>query len=149
MGMFNCRAEPGDARRLKALEAQAAALERATALCEFSMDGQVLRANDNFLKVVGYGEAEFVGRSHASLAGQPAGGPEQRELWARLNRGEHVPGKYRFLAKSGEPRWLRAAFAPVLDASGQPFKVVCFGTDVTQSIAERESLEAERAQAQQ
>jgi methyl-accepting chemotaxis protein len=149
MALFNRRAETGDARRLKELEAQAAALERATAVCEFGMDGQVLRANDNFLRILGYAGAEIVGRSHASLAGEPADSAELRDLWARLHRGEHAPAKFGFVAKSGERRWLRAAFAPVLDASGRPFKVVCFGNDVTQSIAEREAMEAERAEAQQ
>ena len=109
--MFKRRAETGDARRLKELEAQVSALELATAVCEFSMDGQVLRANDNFLKMLGYGAAELAGRSHASLVGPPAEAADQRELWARLHRGEHAPGKYCFLSKSGEPRWLRAAFA--------------------------------------
>jgi methyl-accepting chemotaxis protein len=149
MAMFSRRADNGDARRIRELEAQAAAMERAQAVCELSMDGQVLRANDNFLRVVGYGAAEIVGRSHASLAGpETANSPEHRELWLKLGRGESVPGKFRFFARSGQECWLRAAYAPVLDTSGRPFKVVLFGNDVTGSISERERLEAERLQAQ-
>jgi methyl-accepting chemotaxis protein len=149
MALFNRRADAGDSRRIKELEAQAAAMDRAQAVCEFSMDGQVLRANDNFLRIIGYGPAELAGRSHAILAGpEQAGSTEQRELWLKLNRGEIVSARAHFRSKSGESRWLRAAYAPVTDEAGRPFKVVCFGSDVTQSIAEREGMEAERAQLQ-
>jgi methyl-accepting chemotaxis protein len=149
MAIFKRRAERGDARRIRELEAQAAAMDRAQAVCEFSMDGQVLRANDNFLKVVGYGAAELAGRSHASLAGAEPASAEHRDLWQRLNRGEIASTRARFRAKSGEDRWLRAAWTPVTDETGRPVKVVCFGADVTQSILERESMEAERRQLQQ
>jgi methyl-accepting chemotaxis protein len=125
-------------------------MDRAQAICEFSMDGQILRANDNFLKVLGYGPAELAGRSHALLSGpEQAAGAEQRELWQRLNRGEIVSARARFRSKSGEDRWLRAAYTPVTDETGRPFKVVCFGSDVTQQIIEREAMEAERKQLQE
>jgi methyl-accepting chemotaxis protein len=149
MAMFKRRAESADARRIQELEAQAAAMERAQAVCEFSMDGQVIRANDNFLAVLGFGAGELAGRSHAALAGpQEASTAAHRALWAALKRGETAPGKFRFITRSGGDCWLRAAWAPVLDASGRPCKVVLFGTDVTQSIVEREDLEADREAAQ-
>jgi methyl-accepting chemotaxis protein len=149
MPIFNRRAEGGDARRIQELEAQAAAMDRAQAICEFSMDGQILRANPNFLRVIGYGETELKGRSHASLVGpKESSSPEHREFWLKLNRGENTAGKFRFGSKSGQDCWFRAAYAPVLDPAGRAFKVVMFGTDVTQSIAEREHMEADRQQAQ-
>jgi methyl-accepting chemotaxis protein len=149
MPIFNRRAESGDARRMRELEAQAAAMDRAQAICEFSMDGLILRANDNFLKVMGYGPAELTGRSHAALAGaDQVSGAQHDQFWQRLGRGEVVQGKFRFRSKSGEDRWLRAAYAPVADQAGRPFKVICFGSDVTRSIAEREAMEADRAQLQ-
>jgi methyl-accepting chemotaxis protein len=149
MAMFSRRNEGSDARRIRELEAQVAAMDRAQAVCEFSMDGQVIRANANFLKVVGYVEAELTGRSHAMLVGpQRASSPEHRELWNKLGRGEIVSERAGFLNKSGEQCWLRAAFAPVRDETGRPVKVVCFGSDVTQSIIEREAMEAERRQLQ-
>jgi methyl-accepting chemotaxis protein len=150
MAIFKRGAQGGDARRIKELEAQLKAMDRAHAVCEFSLDGQVLRANDNFLKVVGYGAAELAGRSHAILAGpEQAAGPEHRELWLKLGRGESVTSKFQFRSKSGEPRWLRCSYAAVTDEAGRPFKVICFGADVTASIAEREAMEADRVQLQQ
>jgi methyl-accepting chemotaxis protein len=149
MAMFSRRNEGADARRIRELEAQVAAMDRAVAVCEFSIDGRVLRANANFLKVIGHGEAELQGRSHATLVGAAqAAGSEHGELWLKLGRGETVSGKFRFQSKSGGERWLRAAFTPVTDETGRPVKVICFGSDVTQSISEREAMEAERSQLQ-
>jgi len=149
MAIFNRRAEGGDARRIRELEAQAAAMDRAQAVCEFSMDGQVLRANDNFLKMLGYGAAELTGRSQATLLGaEQAASVDHHQFWLRLNRGETVSARARFRSKSGEDRWLRAAYAPVTDEQGRPFKVICFGSDVTQSIVAREAVESERMQLQ-
>jgi methyl-accepting chemotaxis protein len=145
MALFNRRADGGDARRIRELEAQVSALDRAQAVCEFSMDGQILRANGNFLQLAGYGAAELVGRSHAMLVGREhAGDSEHRELWLKLNRGEVVTTRLRLVTPSGDVRWLRVAYAPAMDENGRPFKVVAFGSDVTQAIVESEAVEAER-----
>jgi methyl-accepting chemotaxis protein len=149
MAIFRRRADSGDARRIRELEAQVAAMDRAQAVCEFSMDGQILRANDNFLKVVGYGPGELTGRSQAILIGaDPAAADEHREVWRRASGGEIVSARTRFRSKSGEVRWLRAAYAPVIGENGRPSKVVCFGADVSQQIVEREGMEAERLKLQ-
>ncbi len=41
------------------------ALERSMAVIEFSPDGTVIRANDNFLQIMGYTEVEIVGQHHS------------------------------------------------------------------------------------
>jgi methyl-accepting chemotaxis protein len=149
MALFNRSASAGDARRIRELEAQIAALDRAQAVCEFSMDGQILRANANFLQQAGYAAAELAGRSHAVLVGpEHAGDPEHRELWLKLNRGEVVTTRLRLVTRSGEVRWLRIAYSPAKDENGRLFKVVAFGSDVTQAIVESEAVEAERTQLQ-
>jgi methyl-accepting chemotaxis protein len=154
MALFNRRADGGDARRIRELETQVAALDRAQAVCEFSMDGQILRANGNFLQLAGYSAAELVGRSHAVLVGpEHAGDPDHRELWQKLNRGEVVTTRLRLISRSGESRsgevrWLRIAYAPAMDENGRPSKVVSFSSDVTQAIVESEAVEAERQKLQ-
>jgi methyl-accepting chemotaxis protein len=149
MAMFKRRAESADARRIRELEAQATAMDRAQAVCEFSMDGQVLRANDNFVKAIGYGATDLASRSHGALVGpEAAASLEQRELWLKLNKGEVVSGRFRFVTRAGAVCWLRASFAPVSDETGRITKVVLFGSDVTGTVTERETMEAERLQAQ-
>ena len=65
------------------------AILRAQAVIEFTMDGTILTANENFLKTMGYTLAEIQGKHHSMFV-EPAmrDSAEYREFWARLNRGE-------------------------------------------------------------
>jgi methyl-accepting chemotaxis protein len=147
MAFFNRRADAGDARRLKELEAQLAAMERAQAVCEFAMDGRVLRANDSLLRLLGCTAAELTGRSHRGLVSpKEAAWSDAQALWERLARGEVVQGKFHLLGKDGRECWLRGAYAPVLDEAGRPQKVALVGADVTAAITQREALETEKQQ---
>jgi methyl-accepting chemotaxis protein len=47
------------------------AIFRSQAVIEFTRNGEILNANDNFLKVVGYNRDEIVGRHHRMFA-EPA-----------------------------------------------------------------------------
>src|SRR5437868_3085980 len=46
------------------LASQLAAIGKSMAVCEFQMDGTVVTANDNFLKIFGYTLDEVKGRHH-------------------------------------------------------------------------------------
>ena len=52
-------------------------------------------------------------------------------FWRKLARGEHDAGEYRRLGKQGRPIWIEASYNPIFDASGRPFKVVKYATDIT------------------
>ncbi|WP_199918372.1 PAS domain-containing protein, partial [Pseudomonas veronii] len=54
------------ARRAEVAEYQGliAALERSMAVVEFDLNGKVLRANDNFMKTLGYSSAQLAGKTH-------------------------------------------------------------------------------------
>jgi methyl-accepting chemotaxis protein len=148
MGMFKTKGSASETRRIRELEAQIAATDRSLAVCEFSMDGVVTRANPNFLGVLGYSSGEITGRSHGSLiAPADAAAPAHAELWLKLKRGEFVTDKFRLLGQGGKECWFRGSFNPVLDEAGRPTKVVCLAADVTASIGEREAMEAERREA--
>ncbi len=113
-------------------EAELAAITKSQARIEFSMDGTIITANENFLKVVGYTLSEIEGKHH-SLFVDPAyrSSAEYRELWAALGRGELKQAEFKRLAKGGREVWILGSYNPILDRSGKPFKVVKFATDVT------------------
>jgi methyl-accepting chemotaxis protein len=112
---------------------QLAAINKAQAVIEFDLDGTVRTANEIFLRTVGYALDEIKGRHH-SLFVEPAQreSGEYRALWAKLARGEYDAGQYRRLGKGGREIWLQAAYNPIMDANGKPFKVVNFATDITE-----------------
>ncbi len=45
-------------------DAKIAALDRSLAIIEFSLDGTILHANENFLKLIKYSKSELVGQHH-------------------------------------------------------------------------------------
>ena len=114
-------------------EGKIAAVNRVQALIEFDLNGKVLHANGNFLKVFGYTEDEIVGQHHSLFcAPEVVRSAEYARLWERLGRGEVDAGRYRRVAKDGADVWIQASYNPVLDSSGKPYKVVKFATDITE-----------------
>jgi methyl-accepting chemotaxis protein len=110
------------------------AIGKSQAVIEFSLDGMILNANDNFLKVMGYTLAEIKGKHHSMFA-EPAysGSQEYRDFWAALNRGEFQTGEFKRLGRGGKEVWIQASYNPIFDPSGKPFKIVKFATDVTEA----------------
>jgi methyl-accepting chemotaxis protein len=119
-------------RRTAEFEGKLAAIGKAQAIIEFALDGTVITANDNFLQTLGYSLDEIRGRHHRMFC-DPAHvtSPEYQLLWAKLARGEFEAGEFKRLAKGGREVWIQGSYNPILDASGTPFKVVKFATDVT------------------
>jgi methyl-accepting chemotaxis protein len=113
-------------------EGQLAAVGKAQAVIEFSLDGTVLTANENFCKVVGYTLEEIRGKHHSMFV-EPAlvQGAEYREFWSRLGRGQYETGQFRRLGKGGREIWILASYNPIPDMNGKPFKVVKYATDIT------------------
>ena len=129
------------------------ALDRAQAIIEFDLDGSVVSANENFLRIFGYELDEIVGKHHRIFCDPEYVESEGYvEFWKKLGRGEYHAAEFKRLAKGGKEIWLRASYNPVLDKDGKPVRVVKFATDVTASklqIAEFEGKvrAIERAQA--
>ena len=117
------------------LSGQVAAIHKSQAVISFDLDGNILDANGNFLSAVGYGLDEIKGRHHGMFV-EPAlrGSPDYLEFWRKLKAGEYQAGQYKRLGKDGREIWIEASYNPILDASGRPYKVVKFATDVTQQV---------------
>jgi methyl-accepting chemotaxis protein len=116
-------------------EGQLAAINKAQAVIEFSLDGRILGANENFLAAVGYGIEEVRGQHHGIFV-EPSyrQSVEYRMFWDKLGRGEYDAGQYKRVAKGGREVWLQASYNPIMDMNGKPFKVVKYATDITEQV---------------
>jgi methyl-accepting chemotaxis protein len=135
------------------LVARAAALDRAQAVIEFDLSGQVLDANANFLGLMGYQREELQGQHHRVFCDPGfARSAEYQAFWKQLGAGEVHSGEFKRFTKDGREVWIQASYNPVLDAEGQPIKVVKFATDITEAkrrnaAFESQSLAIDRVQA--
>jgi PAS domain S-box-containing protein len=111
---------------------QIAAIRRSLAVVEFTNDGVVVDANDNFLNAMGYTLDEVRGKHHSMFV-DPAmrESREYAELWERLRRGEFQAAQFKRVGKHGKQVWIEGAYNPILDAQGSVAKVVKFATDIT------------------
>ncbi|SMF08126.1 methyl-accepting chemotaxis sensory transducer with Pas/Pac sensor [Pseudobacteriovorax antillogorgiicola] len=108
------------------------AMDKSQAVIEFNLDGTIITANENFLKVVGYSLKDIKGKHHSMFC-EPsyAGSMEYRQFWQKLNNGQYDQGEYKRLGAGGQEAWIRASYNPILDLNGKPKKVVKYATDLT------------------
>lgn len=111
------------------------AISRAQAMIEFTPGGEVVTANDNFLKALGYSLDEIKGRRHAMFV-EPAyaASADYQDFWRRLNAGEFVAAEFKRIGKNGREVWIQASYNPIFDLNGKVAKVVKFATDVTERV---------------
>ncbi|MFT4252308.1 MAG: PAS domain-containing methyl-accepting chemotaxis protein, partial [Caulobacter sp.] len=108
------------------------AVSRAQAVIEFTPNGEILTANQNFLDALGYGLNEIVGRHHSLFVeGAYAASPEYAAFWERLNSGEFVAAEFKRVGKGGREVWIQASYNPIFDHKRRIAKVVKFATVVT------------------
>jgi len=108
------------------------AIDKVQAIIEFDLNGNIITANDGFLKCLDYRLDEIQGNHH-SIFCEPdyVKSPAYKAFWDKLNRGEYDSGEYKRIGKNGKEVWIQASYNPILDQEGKPFKVVKFATDVT------------------
>ena len=132
---FGYVVEWSDAReRLLNLDhaAQIRAIGRAQAIIEFSTEGNVLDANENFLHVMGYTLDEIRGRHHRLFVDPAyAQSPDYTRFWKQLRAGEFQAASFKRLTKSGGSVWIEASYNPIFNERGEVTKIVKFATDIT------------------
>jgi len=119
-------------------EGKIRAIERAQAVIEFELDGTVITANENFLRIFGYSLDEVVGKHHRMFCDPGyAESPEYAQFWQKLGRGEYSADEFKRINKDGAEVWLQASYNPIFDMEGRPLKVVKFASDITDEVQKR------------
>lgn len=122
------------------------AIDLSQAVIEFDMQGNVLVANPNFLRTMGYTLSEIRGQHHSMFC-EPGLVQSQsyRDFWADLGEGKFQSARYRRIGKHGAEVWIQATYNPILDVDGRPYKVVKYAIDITAQV-QRERAVAQKVQ---
>ena len=116
------------------------AMERSMAVIEFDLDGRILRANDNFLRTMGYTGQNIVGQPHRLFCPADfANSAEYADFWASLRRGEFSAGQFARVDRQGREVWLEASYNPVFGPDGQIRSVVKFAADITARVRQHQA----------
>lgn len=121
--------------RTAEFEGKIAAISKAQAIIEFTLDGTIITANPNFLNTLGYSLEEIKGKHHRMFCDpQHTNSVEYQAFWQKLGRGEFEAAEYKRFGKNGKEVWINASYNPIFDSEGRPFKVVKFASDITGQI---------------
>jgi methyl-accepting chemotaxis protein len=111
------------------------AIDSAYAYIEFDLNATVLKANGNFLQLMGYQAGEIVGQHHRIFVDPAiASAPAYAQFWRDLAAGKAQSAVYPRLTKGGRTVHIQAVYAPVKDEMDRVVKIVKIATDVTAEV---------------
>lgn len=118
------------------------ALFESNAVIEFTPDGTVLAANQNFGAVMKYDVNNLAGTHHREFC-TPEFYQENPNFWQELAAGEPKSGLFERRDRNGNAVWLQATYNPVYDDHGKNvIKIVKLASDVTQNILRNREIES-------
>jgi len=108
------------------------AIDTSNASIEFDLEGNILSVNKNFLEIMGYEEADLLGRHHRLLVDPAYSESKAYDLfWNNLRKGIYQKDEFIRLSKNGKLIWLLGSYNPILDILGKPYKILKIATDIT------------------
>ncbi|EKO3957574.1 PAS domain-containing methyl-accepting chemotaxis protein [Vibrio fluvialis] len=112
------------------------ALNRSTAVIEFTLDGTIIRANDNFLRTMGYSNNDQIAGKHHRIfcEAEEVNSPAYKEFWRKLASGQFVSERFKRVDSHGQIVWLEASYNPIHNDLGELYKVVKFATVITDQV---------------
>lgn len=119
---------------LKAKNAVLEALDKSLAVIEFTPDGDIITANENFQKTMGFSLNSIVGRHHKIFCDTDFY-RDNPDFWQSLRNGRHFSGRFKRKDANGEIIWLEATYNPIFDEAGKVYKVIKFASDITERVS--------------
>lgn len=103
------------------------------AVIYFKPDGTIIKANEFFLKTMGYSLEEIVGKHHSIFCEEKfAKTQEYKDGWDALRAGETVTAEFQRVKKDGNLIFLRASYMPIIE-NGKVVEVVKLAQDITKN----------------
>jgi PAS domain S-box-containing protein len=118
--------------REEKVNSQLAGISRSNLVVTLTMDGYIIKANENFCNLVGCTEGDMVKKPHSAMVTpEYAKSKEYLEFWETLRRGESITGEFERVAKDGSKRWLFGNYTPIKNSNGKYDTVLKIATDIT------------------
>lgn len=112
-------------------DGQVDAINKVMAVIQFDPQGNILSANENFLKTMDYSFAEIQGQHHQKfVSADYAKSPEYQAFWEQLRNGQYQTGTFQRFDKNGNQVWLEASYNPIIDSYGKVLKIIKYANDI-------------------
>jgi methyl-accepting chemotaxis protein len=118
-------------------EGQINAMAKVQGVVECTPSGEIISVNEIFLKQMGYSLDEVKGKNYSMFVdAETRASASFASFWPALARGESRQGDYRKQARDGREVWVQGVYNPIFDATGKPFKIVAYLSDITKQRQE-------------
>ncbi|PSJ47664.1 diguanylate cyclase [Zobellella endophytica] len=119
------------------------AINETQAVIQFSLDGVIQSANDNFLALMGYRLEEVVGKHHCLFV-EPdtANSQAYQDFWDGLRGGHPQTAEFKRIGKNGREVWIQASYTPIIH-KGKVRKIIKFASDVTEQVLAKANIESQ------
>ncbi len=115
--------------------------ESGIASIEFNLDGTIIAANENFLRLMEYNLGEIVGKHHRMFVSSALSmSPDYKKFWEDLANGVPRPGQYDRVTKSGRKVTIQGSYSVIRDVNGKPIRILKLANDITGLTQIQETL---------
>lgn len=108
------------------------AINKSTAIIEFDVNGNIINANENFLKLTDYSLDEIKNKNHSIFCEENYTKTDEYKLfWEKLKSGSYDSAEYTRYGKNHKKISIRASYNPVYDLDGNVIKITKLAQDIT------------------
>ena len=108
------------------------AINNSNIVVVYDSKGNIVKANNNFCKAVGYTQAELLGLHHMLFVPNNfVKSKDYRDFWKQLRSGTDIKQKFKRVKKNGDIVWLYGSYNPIKSGTGAVYQVINVSNDVT------------------
>lgn len=115
-------------------------------MTQADLQGNIMHANEPFLRVTGYALEEVVGKNHRIFNSGMQPAEFYKKLWDTIGSGQIWKGTFHNRTKGGKLIWVNASIIPFLDPWGKVLHYTAMFSDISNAIEMSERFERERRQ---
>jgi PAS domain S-box-containing protein len=102
------------------------------ATIEFTPDGHIVTANDNFLTTMKCELSDIYGKHHSIFVKEEdKNSDEYKHFWKDLASGKYNTGRFERINFAGESVWINATYTPIFNSDGDVIKVMKYASNIT------------------
>ena len=108
------------------------AINNSNIVVVYDSKGNIVKANNNFCKAVGYTQEELLGLHHMLFVPNNfVKSKDYRDFWKQLRSGTDIKQKFKRVKKNGDIVWLYGSYNPIKSGTGAVYQVINVSNDVT------------------
>lgn len=115
-------------------------LNRSLATIEFTPEGKILKANNNFLNLMGYSLDDIVNKHHKIFCSDIFY-QQNPKFWQELASGDFKSGQFERLTSTGASVWIEATYNPIMNSQGTIERVVKIASDITDRVNRNKNVQ--------